>query len=178
MQVVLRPGEHEERRDNAVKTDSTPSQPKKKMGTLVKTAIAAVIIIGVVVGFAETNGFYTGAVTKYFFTTSYPPGGTIVTLKAIATNGQLETNATYKVGDNFDLSITEQSPANPIAVHEVFNGTVYLDHAWNVTTTGHTYILKDTAHANDTGTYPDYVVVAFDNNNIAISNTVTITITN
>jgi hypothetical protein len=161
-----------------VKTDSTPSNPKRKMGTMVKTAIVAVVIVGVLVGFAETNGFYTGAVTKYFYTTSLPQAATRVTVMAIDTSGHLTNNATYKVGDTFDLSITEVSSANPIAVHEVFNNTVYLDHAWNVTVTGHTYILSDVAHANDVGNnLPDYVVVAFDNNNDAISNTITITIT-
>jgi len=176
--VASRPGEHEERRDRIVKTDSTPSNPKRKMSTLVKTAIVAVVIIGVVVGFAETNGFYTGAVTKYFYTTSLPQQSTQVTLMALDTSGHPTTNATFKVGDTFDLSITEISPANPIAVHEVFNNTVYIDHAWNVTKTGHTYVLSDIAHANDVGNnLPDYVVVAFDNNNDAISNTISITIT-
>jgi len=177
VQVGLRPGPYEERRDRIVKVESTAAQPKGSRGTLVKVIIVAVVIVGVVVGFAETNGFYTGAVTKYFFTTSYAPGATTVLLSAVATNGNLVPTATYKVGDSFNLSITEQSPATPIAVHEVFNGTVFLDHAWNVTKTGHTYVLTDTAHANDVGTSPDYVVVAFDNNNIAISNTITITIT-
>lgn len=183
MQVLLRPDEHEERRDRIVKTDSTPSNPKKKMSTLVKTAIVAVVIIGVVVGFAETNGFYTGAVTKYFYTTSLPPQSTTVTLMAVDASGHLVTNATYKVGDTFNLSITEVSSANPIAVHEVFSNstdtTVYGDHAWNVTTTGHTYILSDVAHANDVGTHSDYVVVAFDQADLeGISNTITVTITN
>jgi hypothetical protein len=175
--MPLKPGPYEERRDRIVKVDSTATQPKGARGTLVKVLVVAVVIVGVVVGFAETNGFYTGAVTKYFYTTSYAAAATTVVLSAVAANGNLVPTATYRVGQSYNLSITEQSPVTPLAVHEVFNGTVYKDLAWNVNATGHTYIITDTAHASDIGTSPDYVVVAFSDNNIAFSNTITITIT-
>jgi len=161
-----------------MKKSSIRFQSRRGMGTILKVVIAAVVIVGVVVGFAETNGFGTGAVTKYFYTTSYAPGGTSVTLVAVEPNGQTTTNATYAVGDPFNLLVTESSPANPIAVHEVFNGTVFLDHAWS-SANGDSYTISDTAHANDVGkSLPCYVVVAFDNNNQAISNTVYVTIHN
>jgi hypothetical protein len=148
------------------------------MGLMLKVVIAVVVIVGVVAAFAETNGFGTGAVTRYFYTTSYAPSGTSVTLSAVEPNGQLTTNATYKVGDPFNLFVSESSPANPIAVHEVFNGTVYLDHSWT-SANGNTYTITDTAHANDAGdSLPCYVVVAFDNNQQAISNTIYVTIHN
>lgn len=142
---------------------------RRATGSHAAVIFAIVVVAGVVV---------TLAVTDYTYSSSQQASPTLVTLRAIAVNGSLVTSAAYKVGDPFDLSITEQSAANPVAVREAFNGTVYPDHPWNVTATGHTYVLDDTAHANDLGSHSDYVVVTFDNGQQTLSNTVTVTIAN
>lgn len=100
----------------------------------------------------------------------------VVTLRAYEPNGTIVTNPSYVVGDPFDLSITAEGPLEPVAVHEVFGGTVYPSLSWNVTATGYTYILRDVAHANDTGVHTDYVVVAFANGQQVESNDITVTI--
>lgn len=99
--------------------------------------------------------------------------------RAIDVNGNAVTNATYKIGDELKLLITVPSGTNPIAVHQVFSGRVYLDKAWNVTLTKYSYTLDSgPADTADLGANSVYVVVAFADNAIVQSNTVTMTVTN
>ncbi len=149
---------------------------RRGIGTVLKVVIAAVVIVVVVAAFAETNGFGTGAVTKYFYTTSYARAETSVTVQAVLPNGHQTGNATYAVGDQLELFVTESSPANPLAVHMVLNNTVYRDWSWTAAN-GTSFTLQTPLQANNVGaSQPCYVVVAFDDNNQAISNTLYITV--
>lgn len=99
-------------------------------------------------------------------------------VRAIDVNGNAVTNATYKIGDGLKLLVTVPSGTNPIAVHQVFNGQVFKDLAWNVTLTHYSYTIDSgPADTGDLGVNSVYAVVAFADNNIVYSNTVTMTVT-
>jgi len=133
----------------------------------------AVFVLVVALVVAVVGALSTLSVTRQTTSTGAPE---VVSLRAYEPNGTIVTNPYYKVGDPFDLSITAQGPLEPVAVHEVFGGTVYPNHSWNVSTTGYTYILRDVAHANDTGDHTDFVVVTFANDQQVESNDISVTI--
>jgi len=143
---------------------------KGERGGLARIAVFVLVVVLVV---GAVGALSTLSVTPQMTSTGAPE---VVSLRAYEPNGTIVTNPSYKVGDPFDLSITAQGPLEPVAVHEVFGGTVYPNHSWNVTATGYTYILRDVAHANDTGVHTDYVVVTFANDQQVESNGITVTI--
>lgn len=98
--------------------------------------------------------------------------------KAIDAQGNYVTNATLKLGDELRLSITVTNGSVPIAVHMVYNGNVYTDHAWNVNATHYNYIIDSgPADQTDLGTNKAYAVVSFQDGTQLSTNNVTITVT-
>ena len=157
-----------------MKASGCRSAPPVRTGSRVAlgkplVAVATVLIVVAVVGCVDVEG--AGSSTT-------PPVPTVVTLRAYEPNGTLVADPTYTVGDPFDISITAEGPSMPVAVHEVFGGTVYPDLAWNVKTTGLTYVLRDVAHVNDSGVHIDYVVVTFADGDQVPSNSIVVTIRN
>ncbi len=136
----------------------------------------AIIVIGVVVIAVAAAVAIELASTRT--TTTGTLGPITAAAKAIDAKGNYVSNATLKIGDELKLSVTVTNGSVPIAVHMIYNGIVYSDHAWNVNATHYNYIIDSgPADKTDLGVNAAYAVVAFQDGTQLRTNNVTLTVT-
>lgn len=96
-------------------------------------------------------------------------------------DGQLGTVLTYQYGQPIVIQVTVPDSLTPISIQTVLDGTAQNTNPWNVTSTGHTYLLEFGGAGKSplTGggvTHDLYSIVTFSDNSTASSNVVYFTV--
>jgi hypothetical protein len=180
---------------------ATPKAPARWTPLYISIGVAIVVVVAVVAGFTLASGGSSTTTTtrststgETTTTTSSCAGTsssqtiTIITgpvlvgqtgkVAALAqcAGGGTGTRAIYSYGQQINIAVTVPNNLTPTAIGTTFDGNPQNTNPWNVTSTGHTYILGfgpagKTVLLTD-GLHDVYATVTFSDNSTATSNVV------
>lgn len=168
--------------------------PGRRKGVWIAVAVGLVLIVAVLLGVGElaSQGGHTTTTTTTTASTQsttatcttssgqIPFSRLVVVASAPCSDGSPGTVLVYSLGQPINIAVTVADSTTPVAIQTVLDGIKQNTNPWNVTETGHTYVLgyggAGESGLVDVGTHTVYAVVTFADKTNATSDAVTFTV--